>query len=50
MIEARVCRHDGFYSGTGRYDRPSGALRFILVCDCCGAEMQEVTRVRYRPA
>jgi len=44
-----VCRHDGLRSATTHYDHGSGVLRFLLVCDKCGAEVQEVTRLRYRP-
>jgi hypothetical protein len=43
------CRHDGFHSATSCYDRTAGVLRFMLVCDGCGAEVQEVARLRYRP-
>jgi hypothetical protein len=44
-----VCRHDGFYSATSRYERQAGVLRFVLVCDGCGCEVREVGRVQYRP-
>jgi hypothetical protein len=44
-----ACRHGGLHSATSRYDRSSGVLSFMLVCDGCGAEVQEVARIRYRP-
>jgi hypothetical protein len=45
----RICRHEGFYSGTTRYDHRSRVLRFVLVCEGCGTEMREVRRVAYSP-
>jgi hypothetical protein len=44
-----ACRHDGFHSATSHYDRRAAKLRFVLVCDACGAEVQEVTSIRYQP-
>jgi hypothetical protein len=44
-----ACGHQGFHSATSRYDRRAGVLRFLLVCDRCGAQLQEVARMRYRP-
>jgi hypothetical protein len=44
-----ACRHDGFHTATSRYDRRAGVLRFMLVCDGCGAEVHEVARIRYQP-
>jgi hypothetical protein len=44
-----ACAHEGFHSATSRYDRRAGLLRFLTVCDCCGAEVREVTRLPYRP-
>ena len=43
------CRHTGFHSTTSRYDRDSGTLAYIRVCERCGAAVAEVTRVSYRP-
>jgi hypothetical protein len=43
------CEHEGFHSATTRYDRGAGVLRFVLTCDRCGATVQEVRRVAYRP-
>jgi hypothetical protein len=36
-----ACQHEGFYSATTRYDPRAGVLRFVLVCDGCGSEVQE---------
>jgi hypothetical protein len=43
------CRHDGFHSATSCYDRRAGVLRFMLICDGCGAQVREVSRIPYRP-
>jgi hypothetical protein len=47
--KTRACRHKGFYAATTRYDRRAGVMCFVLVCEGCGAEVQEVERVAYRP-
>jgi hypothetical protein len=44
-----MCDHSGTYSGASRYVREAGELRLVLLCDQCGAERQEVGRVKYRP-
>ncbi len=41
------CDHDGFHSGIGRLTRDFGAIRFVLVCDDCGAETREVHVEQY---
>ena len=43
------CIHDGFHSGEGRYERASGTLRYVLVCDTCHAEVREVLVQSYVP-
>ena len=43
------CRHSGYYSGMGMYSRDARSLRYVLVCDDCGEEMQEVSNVEYAP-
>ena len=43
------CAHDGGHSAVGRYLRGAGRLRFLLVCDACGAERGDVDSVAYRP-
>lgn len=43
------CSHDGFHSGEGRYERASGTLRYVLVCDTCHAEVREVLVQPYVP-
>jgi hypothetical protein len=44
-----MCDHSGTYSGASRYIRDAGELRLVLLCDRCGAERQELGRVKYRP-
>jgi hypothetical protein len=43
------CRHTGFHSITSRYDRDSGTLVYLRVCERCGAALTEIERVSYRP-
>lgn len=43
------CLHDGFHTPTSRYDHGCGVMRFVLMCDACGAELQDVVSVEYRP-
>jgi hypothetical protein len=44
-----VCKHAGFYSGLGMYSKDSQSLRYVLICDDCGMEMQEVSKQEYTP-
>ena len=44
-----TCDHTGTHSGASRYLRDAGVLRLVLLCDGCGAECQELGRVKYRP-
>jgi HD-GYP domain-containing protein (c-di-GMP phosphodiesterase class II) len=43
------CLHDGGHSAVGRYLRGAGRLRFVLICDGCGAERGDVDSLAYRP-
>jgi hypothetical protein len=43
------CIHDGFHSGEGRYEPDTQTLRYVIVCDTCGAELREVHVERYAP-
>jgi hypothetical protein len=43
------CDHSGLHSGIGRYSRQFKALRFVMVCDRCGAECREVHAEFYEP-
>ena len=43
------CAHAGGHSAVGRYLHEAGRLRFVLVCDGCGAERGDVDSVAYRP-
>lgn len=45
-----TCRHDGYYSGVGVYAHDSQTLRYVLVCDGCGAEMKEIAAMEYAPS
>jgi hypothetical protein len=44
------CKHDGFHSGEGRYCSETRRLRYVLVCDACRQELQEVHVESYQPA
>ncbi len=43
------CDHDGFHSGVGRLARDFRSIRFVMVCDSCGAEVREVNVEDYAP-
>jgi len=43
------CAHTGGHSAVGRYLHEAGRLRFVLVCDACGAERGDVDSLAYRP-
>jgi hypothetical protein len=43
------CPHSGFYSGVGIYSHELQRLRYVLICDGCGEEMQEVLAEDYAP-
>jgi len=49
MSPGTTCGHEGGHSAVGRYAKP-GRLRFVLVCDACGAERGHVDTLSYRPA
>ncbi|MBV9193253.1 MAG: hypothetical protein JO168_03845 [Solirubrobacterales bacterium] len=44
-----ACDHSGTHSGATRYLREAGQLRLVVVCDDCGGECGEITRVDYLP-
>jgi hypothetical protein len=48
-VKTTICTHDGFHSGQGRYIQATGRLRYVVICDDCGAELREVTELEYRP-
>ena len=43
------CDHAGLHSPQGRYSRTLGEIRYVTVCDACGAETAEVHREGYAP-
>jgi hypothetical protein len=49
MLKTTTCKHDGFQSGQGRYDRATKQLRYVIVCDACDAEVREVLVQPYVP-
>ena len=44
-----MCKHDGFYTCIGRYDRKAGRLVYFMVCDECHATLQPVLEQAYEP-
>ena len=45
-----ACDHSGLHSPQGRYERETAEIRYVVVCDICGAETREVAREPYAPA
>ena len=43
------CAHEGFHSGLGIYSRELEHIRYVLICDDCGAEVREVLTEEYAP-
>jgi hypothetical protein len=44
-----MCKHDGFYTCIGRYDRTAGRLVYFMVCDECHATLRSVLEQAYEP-
>jgi len=44
-----MCKHEGFYSCIGRYDRRAGRLVYFMVCDECHQTLQSVLDEPYEP-
>lgn len=44
------CHHTESRSGVARYSREAQRLRFVEVCDHCGAECRQVEVVSYVPS
>ena len=45
----RTCSHAGYHSGLGFYSKESEQIRYVLICDDCGAEVREVFVEPYVP-
>jgi hypothetical protein len=43
------CAHSGYYSAVGLYSKDARMLRYVLICDDCGEEMQEILAQEYAP-
>jgi hypothetical protein len=48
-MPVKLCTHDGFHSGEGRYDAATQTLHYVVVCDACHAVVREVDMQRYAP-
>jgi hypothetical protein len=44
-----MCKHEGFYSCIGRYDRRAGRLVYFMVCDECHQTLNSVLEQPYEP-
>ena len=44
-----MCKHEGFYSCVGRYDRRAGRLVYFMVCDDCQEVLQPIAEQTYEP-
>ena len=44
-----MCKHEGFYTCVGRYDRGTGRLVYFMVCDDCHETLQSVAEQHYEP-
>ena len=44
-----MCKHEGFYTCTGHYDRKAGRLVYFMVCDDCHATLRPVHEQTYEP-
>jgi hypothetical protein len=43
------CDHAEFHSGQTRYAPEDARLRYVVVCDRCGAELRLLHATDYRP-
>jgi hypothetical protein len=43
------CEHTGLHSPLGQYMAETAEIRYVTVCDTCGAETAEVHRETYVP-
>jgi hypothetical protein len=44
-----MCKHEGFYTCVGRYDRGAGRLVYFMVCDDCQETLRPVLEQPYEP-
>ena len=44
-----MCKHEGFYTCIGRYDRGTGRLVYFMVCDDCHQTLRPVMEQPYEP-
>ena len=44
-----MCKHEGFYTCVGRYDRGTGRLVYFMVCDECHETLRSVGEQPYEP-
>jgi len=44
-----MCKHEGFYTCVGRYDRRAGRVVYWMVCDDCQEVLRSVAELPYEP-
>ena len=43
------CRHAGYHTIQGTYERSTGTLVYLWTCESCGKRLGEAARHEYRP-
>jgi Fe2+ or Zn2+ uptake regulation protein len=44
-----ICAHDGFHTGSARYEAAARTMHYVVVCDGCGKVIRDLTTERYEP-
>jgi hypothetical protein len=48
-VSRKTCGHTGAHTPIGLYSREACEIRYVTVCDNCGAQVGEIDRVSYEP-
>jgi hypothetical protein len=43
------CVHEGFHSGSARYDSETRTMHYVVVCDECDSVIRHLTTEAYEP-
>jgi hypothetical protein len=44
------CPHDGFHTGSARYDSATRTMHYVVICDACDQVIRRLTTERYTPS